>query len=127
LVAGKEAEAEQDSGSDSESDDESGGDDDSEGAALPGMQPSKPNKAQLRRAEAQAKSVQAEKLYSEKGQFNPQAARADKKKLKKQKKVSLGDDFNFAEAFADEVGLGDDEGSDSERGDEMSEGDEVAV
>jgi len=88
------------------------------------MQPSEPTKAQLRRAEAQAKSAQAEKLYSEKGQFNPQAARADKKKLKKQKKVSLGDDFNYAEAFADEVGLGDDE---EEGADEMSEGDEVPV
>lgn len=75
----------------------------------------------MRRADAAAKAAQADKLYSEKGQFNPQAARADKKKLKRQKKVSLGDDFNFAEAFADEVGLGDDE----EGGDGMSEGDEV--
>lgn len=48
-------------------------------------------------------STQAEKLYTEIGQFNPALARAEKKRRKKEKKLRLGDDFDFAEAFADEV------------------------
>ena len=83
-------------------------DDDNAGSRLPGLQHSQPTKAQQRRAEAAAKSAQADKLYGEEGQYNPQAARASRKKVKRQKKVSLGDDYDFAEAFADDVGLGDD-------------------
>ena len=111
LHAGKQGE--KDSDSDSESalgaGEEEDDDDEEDGPRLPGLQPSQPTKSQQRRAEAAAKSAQADKLYGEEGQFNPQAARASKKKLKRQKKVSLGDDYDFAEAFADDVGLGDDE------------------
>ena len=107
--AGKQEE--RDSDSDSESGDEAGKEeegDDGAGPCLPGLQASRTTKGQQRRAEAAAKSAQADKLYGEEGQFNPQAARASRKKVKKQKKVSLGDDYDFAEAFADDVGLGDD-------------------
>ena len=64
---------------------------------------------------------QAGKLYSEPGQFNPLRARAEKKLRKRQKRVSLGDDFDFAEAFAHEVHLDDADAS----GGDMSEGDDV--
>lgn len=76
--------------------------------------------AQLRKAQTQARLAQAEKLYSEDGQFNPALARAEKKRQKKAKKLSLGDDFNFAEAFADEVTLEDSPGA-SEDADDVAE------
>lgn len=46
---------------------------------------------------------QTEMLYQEAGQFNPHVARAEKKRRKRESKLGLGDDFDFAEAFADEV------------------------
>lgn len=42
---------------------------------------------------------QTTELYSASGQFNPHAARASKKKAKKQQKRSSGDAYDFAEAF----------------------------
>lgn len=42
---------------------------------------------------------QTAELYNASGQFNPHAARALKKKAKKQQKRSSGDAYDFAEAF----------------------------
>ncbi len=42
---------------------------------------------------------QTTELYSASGQFNPHAARASKKKAKKQQKRSSGEAYDFAEAF----------------------------
>ncbi|KAL0045389.1 hypothetical protein WJX82_005453 [Trebouxia sp. C0006] len=44
-------------------------------------------------------SDQTAELYNASGQFNPHAARALKKKAKKQQKRSSGDAYDFAEAF----------------------------
>lgn len=75
---------------------------------LPGLSSNAPKEESTK---AKSGFVQAEKLYTESNQFNPAAARAEKKRRKKEKKVSFGDDFDFAEAFANEMGL-DDAGSD---------------
>ena len=100
----------QDSESDSESD--GGRSSDSDGPAPPGLQLDEEHEREPK--SAAAGSSQTEQLYGEAGQFNPVAARAEKKKRKKQKKLSLGDDYNFAEAFADEVVLDDPAGELSE-------------
>ncbi len=42
---------------------------------------------------------QTAELYNASGQFNPHAARALKKKTKKQQKRASGDAYDFAEAF----------------------------
>jgi len=42
---------------------------------------------------------QTAELYNASGQFNPHAARALKKKAKKQQKRASGDAYDFAEAF----------------------------
>lgn len=63
--------------------------------------------------------AQAGKLYVESGQFNPHAARSQRKQAKKlqRKQVSTqsgaGDDFDFAEAFQ-EVHVGSDEENEEE-------------
>lgn len=46
-----------------------------------------------------ADQSQEAELYSAPAQFNPHAARASKKKAKKQQKRSSGDAYDFAEAF----------------------------
>ena len=102
MCPGK-VERDSDSDSNDESDMEDNDNDESHSHTPPGLQ----TDAQLRKSQAKAKLAQAEKLYTEKGQFNPAMARAEKKRAKKAKKLSLGDDFNFAEAFADEVKLQD--------------------
>ena len=42
---------------------------------------------------------QARELYSAPEQFNPHAARAQKKKAKKQKKQPVAEQYDFEEAF----------------------------
>ena len=108
IIVGKNLAAARDSDSESDSDDDAGGsdasDDGNAARALPGLR--SPSAVEPM-AQNKKGSAQAEKLYTESNQFNPAAARADKKRRKKEKKVSLGDDFDFAEAFADEVVLDD--------------------
>lgn len=98
---------ERNSDSESDSDNEAADSDDDRAAAqrLPGLNTSAAEEPIIQKKQG---SAQTEKLYTESNQFNPAAARAEKKRRKKDKKVSLGDDFDFAEAFADEVVLDDD-------------------
>ena len=100
--------------SDIDIDSDSDREDDDSGAEEAGPHPKQPSGVT-------GAAEQAGKLYSEAGQFNPLKARAEKKLRKRQKRVSLGDDFDFAEAFAHEVQLDDADAS----GGDMSEGDDV--
>ena len=111
MIADRESESDPDSDSEAE---EEGDSDDADRQALPGLQVKQSQGQQ--RSEGGSKPTQTSKLYTEPGQFNPKAARAEKKRRKKQKRVSLGDDFDFAEAFADEVVIGDEREASADEG-----------
>ena len=102
MAAARDSDSEMDSDSDVEAGESDG--DQATAKALPGLMSSA---ASDQSGKAKKGSIQAEKLYMESNQFNPAVARAEKKRRKKEKKVSFGDDFDFAEAFANEVGLDD--------------------
>lgn len=81
---------------------------DSESDAEPAMPPLALLQPRGQQQNAAGPAVhQTEKLYQQAGQFNPHAARAEKKRKKRESKLGLGDDFDFAEAFADEVQISD--------------------
>ena len=103
----------------SDSDSEAADDDDQDRQQIPGLNMSKASA----KSSKLTNQPQTEVLYSEANQFNPALARAEKKRQKKAKKLSLGDDFNFVEAFADEVKMDDDEEEEDE--DDDDENDEV--
>lgn len=107
-----------DSSSDSDSEEEEDEEDSDSEAVVPG-------RPQPKGSKPKSGAEQASKLYGEIGQFNPHAARAERKTRRKEKKVRLGDDFDFAEAFADEVQLEGEEGQSGSDAVDMSSGDEV--
>lgn len=111
---------ERDSESDSEVSDDDMNTEEGLNHEIPGLAISGPNAGNL--SNSGSKNIpQTKQLYNEIGQFNPLKARAEKKRQKKMKKLSLGEDFNFAEAFADEVNLDGEESEIEEESDEEIE------
>lgn len=107
---------------DSDDSDADSSDEDDSDHEIPGLAIARPssNPSSSKASDKGQAVPQTEVLYAEAGQFNPAKARAEKKRQKKAKKLSLGDDFNFTEAFADEVQLGDE--SEPEDTEDDSEG-----
>lgn len=93
--------------------DSEGSDNEDEDRNVPGLSHDRPEDQNAGTVTNKDQS-QTEVLYNQPGQFNPAKARADKKRQRKAKKLSLGDDFDFAEAFADEIQL-------NEHGEQASE------
>ena len=56
-------------------------------------------------SESGAGDSQAQELYSAPDQFNPHAARAQKKKAKKQKKQPAAEQYDFDEAFGQQAAV----------------------